>query len=73
MGCEIEQYMCMLADTEYMINLLIHNEKDIATLPDVVEACEIMEYFERFKSIEDIKKVDNIHIQNAIKELEKQK
>ena len=73
MGNKIEQYMCMLADTEYMIILLLHNEKDIATLPDVVEAVEIMEYFERFKSIEDIKKVDNNHIQNAIKELEQQK
>ena len=53
-----------------MINLLFHNKKDIKELPDVVEAVEIMQDFEQFNSIDEVKKVDNIHIQNAIKELE---
>ncbi len=70
---EIESYLCMLSYTNYMINLLFHNKKDIKELPDVVEAVEIMQNFEQFNSIEEIKKVSNIHIQNAIKELEKQK
>jgi len=70
MGNEIESYMCILSYTEYMINLLFHNEKDIRLLPDVVEAVEIMSNFEKFETIDDIKKVKNIHIKRAIKELE---
>nr|DAZ39650.1 MAG TPA: hypothetical protein [Caudoviricetes sp.] len=63
----------MLSYTDYMINLLFHNKKDIKELPDVVEAVEIMENFEKFNSIDEVKKVDNIHIQNAIRELENKK
>ena len=70
---EIESYLCMLSYADYMINLLFHNKKDIKELPDVVEAVEIMQDFEQFNSIDEVKKLDNIHIQNAIKELEKQK
>ena len=70
---EIESYLCMLSYADYMINLLFHNKKDIKELPDVVEAVEIMQDFEQFNSIDEVKKVDNIHIQNEIKELEKQK
>lgn len=73
MGNEIESYLCMLSYTDYMINLLFHNKKDIEELPDVFEAVEIMENFERFNSIDEIKKVDNVHIQRAIKELENKK
>lgn len=51
MGNEIESYLCMLSYTDYMINLLFHNKKDIKELPDVVEAVEIMENFEKFNSI----------------------
>ena len=29
MGNEIESYLCMLSYTDYMINLLFHNKKDI--------------------------------------------
>ena len=54
---EIESYLCMLSYTNYMINLLFHNKKDIKELPDVVEAVEIMQNFEQFNSIEEIKKV----------------
>lgn len=68
---EIESYLCMLSYTDYMINLLFHNKKDIKDLPDVTEAVKIMENFEQFNSIDEIKKIDNIHIKNAIKELEK--
>ena len=68
---EIESYLCMLSYTDYMINLLFHNKKDIKDLPDVTEAVKIMENFEKFNSIDEIKKLDNIHIKNAIKELEK--
>ena len=64
---EIESY------ADYMINLLFHNKKDIKELPDVVEAVEIMQDFEQFNSIDEVKKVDNIHIQNAIRELENKK
>ena len=53
---EIESYLCMLSYTNYMINLLFHNKKDIKELPDVVEAVEIMQNFEQFNSIEEIKK-----------------
>lgn len=67
---EIESYLLMLSYTDYMINLLFHNKKDIKELPDVVEAVEIMQGFEQFNSIDEVKKVENIHIQNAIKELE---
>ena len=67
---EIESYLLMLSYTDYMINLLFHNKKDIKELPDVVEAVEIMQDFEQFNSIDEVKKVENIHIQNAIKELE---
>ena len=73
MGNEIESYLCMLSYTDYMINLLFHNKKDMKELPDVVEAVEIMENFEKFNSIDEVKKVDNIHIQNAIRELENKK
>ena len=73
MGNEIESYLCMLSYTDYMRDLLLNNKKDIKELPDVVEAVEIMQNFEQFNSIDEVKKVDNIHIQNAIKELEKQK
>lgn len=73
MGNEIEAYLCMLSYTKYMINLLFHNKKDIRMLPDVIEAVEIMSNFEKFKSIDEIKKINNQHIQNAIKELEQEK
>lgn len=71
MGNDIEAFMCMISDTEYMKQLLFHNEKDIGLIPDVVEAIEIMSNFEQFKSIEDVKKINNKHIKEAIKELEK--
>lgn len=74
MGTDIETFMCLLEhNTKYMENLLYNNPKNIAELPDVVEAVEIMEYFERFKNIEDIKKANNIHINKAIEELENNK
>lgn len=61
--------MCLLEhSTKYMNSLLF--EDGSLKRPDVIEAIEIMEHFEKFKSIDDIKKVNNIHINRAIEELE---
>lgn len=66
---DIESFMCLLEySTKYMSTLLF--EDGNLKLPDVIEAIEIMEHFENFKSIDDIKKVGNIHINKAIEELE---
>lgn len=72
MGNDIESFMCLLEhSTEYMSTLLF--EDGSLKRPDVIEAVEIMEHFEKFKSIDDIKKVNNIHINKAIEELESNK
>lgn len=69
MGSEIEAYCCMLLNTKYMRDLLFE-PKNLEKHRDIIE---ILGHDEKFKSIEQIKKINNIHIQNAIKELEKQK
>ena len=49
---------------------LLFEPKNLEKHRDIIE---ILGHDEKFKSIEQIKKINNIHIQNAIKELEKPK
>lgn len=66
MGNEIEAFACEILHTEYMLNLLFHSDGVEKHKKEI----ELLENWEKFKSIEEIKQIDNKHIQNAIKELE---
>ena len=69
MGNDIESFMCMILNTEYIINLLFHSDN----VEKYKEEIDIIENWEKFKSIDDIKKIHNKHINEAIKELENHK
>lgn len=66
MGNKIESYCCMIQNTKYMTNLLFHSD-DIEKYKKEID---ILFNWERFKSVEEIKNIDNFHIQKAIEELE---
>ncbi len=67
MGNEIEAFVCEILHTEYMLNLLFHSDGVDTHKMEI----ELLENWEKFKGIEEIKQIDNKYIQNAIKELEK--
>lgn len=67
MGSEIEAFVCEILNTKYMINLLFHADN----IEKYKEEVDIIYNWEKFNSIDDIKKINNIHIQKAIQEIEK--
>ena len=60
--------MCILMYTEYLHNLLFSD--DVEKYGDVVD---ILENWENYQSIDDVKKINNVHINKAIEELENNK
>ncbi len=67
MGSDIESFMCLLMRTEYLNELLFKNSQTIEKYADVIG---ILENWERYKTVEDVKKENNEHINKAIEELE---
>lgn len=62
---EIESFMCLLMNTQYLHKLLFSDK--VEKYADVVE---ILESWEKFSTVDDIKKLNNKHINKAIEEFE---
>ncbi len=67
MGSDIEAFVCMIFNTNYMIELLYGHPENLEKYANMIE---ILENWENFKSVEDIKKLNNKHINKAIEEIE---
>lgn len=63
MSSDIETFLCMVQYTEYMNNLIFHSGKEVK------EEITILDSERKFKKIKEIVELNNYHINNAIKEL----
>lgn len=66
MGSDVEAFCCEILNTQYMTKLLFHTDK-LENYKDVVD---ILFNWEKFNNINEIKELNNVHINNAIKEIE---
>lgn len=61
----METFTCMILNTDYMIKLLFYTDN----IENYKEEIEILENWEKYNSVKDIIKLNNRHINKAIKEL----
>jgi len=66
MSSDIETFLCMVQYTEYMNNLIFHSGKEVE---EFEEEITILNSDRKFKKIKEIVQLNNYHINNAIKEL----
>lgn len=65
----MESFMCILMNTEYL-NKTLFRTNNIDKNSTILKAVNILENFEKYKTIDDIKKENNEHINKAIEEFE---
>ena len=66
MSSDIETFICVIENTEYMINLLFESGK---LVEEYEEEINILENWENYKTIKDVVKLNNEHINNAVREI----
>lgn len=65
MGSDIECFMCLIMNSQYMLKLIYDGQDSIEKHKDVIELFD----WSKYKEAKDIIKLNNKHINNAVKEV----